>query len=588
MNLKVLAATSTAAVSLLAVPSSAATQAQIAYQVVNVRSMPTTASNVSYKATLGTKVAILSYKNGWYQVSINGRKGWVIASAVNFKKISTNTNTNNNTNNNTNTVNTGVSPKNYGAYVNVASLNYRTGPSTSYSSMGRLTYKQYVRVIGQSGGWSKIQANGRTGYVASSYLTTSAPSTNTKNTASSSSPISTSSKSYGAYVNVSALNYRSGPSTSSLSYGKLGYKQYVTVLSQSGGWSKIQANGRTGYVASSYLTTSATKNNTVLNTNTTPKSNTSYYMIVNTPVLNVRSSSSTSSSKIGRVVQGQRVLVTGTVSGWNKINANGLVGYVASAYLTNNTSSSNVSNNTYQPSGTTRYVNQGMSLDAFIEKQAKKLNTTSNGYGWTNASKSQIKAYADPNSSLNKNSNYQFAKLNTYTPDLTVEQVNSYLNKYCGPGNVFHNKGQAFINAAKKYNINVLYFISHSMIETGYGKSSLAKGSYYNGAKVYNFYGIGAYDGNAYMGGKQTAYKNGWTSVDNGLYGAANWISANYIHNKTYQQDTLYKMRWDNKHQYHQYATDVSWARTIGEKMKNIASYAKKILKISYEKPVYR
>ena len=40
----------------------------------------------------------------------------------------------------------------------------------------------------------------------------------------------------------------------------------------------------------------------------------------------------------------------------------------------------------------------------------------------------------------------------------------------------FYNQGQAFINAAKKYDIDVVYLVSHAMWETAYGSSTLAKG----------------------------------------------------------------------------------------------------------------
>ncbi|WAW15744.1 SH3 domain-containing protein [Peptostreptococcus equinus] len=512
MNLKVLA-TSVAAVSLFAVPSQAANQAQVSYQYVNVRSTPSTKGYVKFGATKGTKLAILSYKNGWYQVSINGRKGWMTANAVSFKKI-TNTSTNSNGKQGNNSIskntNVNVAPKNYGAYVNTGSLNFRTGPSTSKPSLGRLGYKQNVRVIGQVGGWTKISVNGRIGYVASQYLSNSkSPSSNNSNI------------------------------------------------------SKPKP------------------------TKPAPAQTSNNYMSVRAPRLNVRSNGSISSRVIGSLSQNQKIQVLGTSGAWTKISINGKIGYVASQYLSNvsNTTNSTSTNNT---TSTTGYTKQSTSLNAFVDRQSMKLNTISDGRGWRKATKNEIKAYANPNSAQNRNSQYQFAKLNRYTADMSAYQVNRYLNNYINSNNVFYNKGQAFINAAKANNINLLYFVSHSMIETGYGYSNLAKGSYYNGKKVYNFYGIGAYDGNAYMGGKQTAYRNGWTSIDKGLNGSANWIARNYIHNPTYRQDTLYKMRWDNKHPYHQYASDIRWSKMIGDKMQGMTRYTNKAPKLSYEKPVYR
>jgi mannosyl-glycoprotein endo-beta-N-acetylglucosaminidase len=40
----------------------------------------------------------------------------------------------------------------------------------------------------------------------------------------------------------------------------------------------------------------------------------------------------------------------------------------------------------------------------------------------------------------------------------------------------------------------------------------------------------------------------------------AQFISSGYIYNSSFQQDTLYKMRWNPVQTWHQYATDIGWA----------------------------
>ena len=182
----------------------------------------------------------------------------------------------------------------------------------------------------------------------------------------------------------------------------------------------------------------------------------------------------------------------------------------------------------------------------------------------------------------------QFARLDEYKDIITAQELNSYLNTYCKPGNVFYNQGQSFINAAKKNNINVLYLVAHSMIETGYGKSKLANGTVVNGTTVYNFFGIGAYDGSANTSGAQAAYKNGWTSVEKTIDGSAEWIARGYIHNSKYNQNTLYKMKFNYNHPYHQYATDLNWPKMIGIKMANILGYSSTGDLNSYEVPSYQ
>ena len=124
--------------------------------------------------------------------------------------------------------------------VTASSLNFRTGPSTSYSIINVLMNGQKVEYISTSGSWLKVKYNGVTGYVHGDYVT--------KGTADNSTTGTT------KYVSASVgLNVRSGAGTSYSKLGKLEYKEKVTVLSTSNGWSKINYNGKTGYVDSSYL-----------------------------------------------------------------------------------------------------------------------------------------------------------------------------------------------------------------------------------------------------------------------------------------------------------------------------------------------
>jgi beta-N-acetylglucosaminidase len=201
----------------------------------------------------------------------------------------------------------------------------------------------------------------------------------------------------------------------------------------------------------------------------------------------------------------------------------------------------------------TQQVNKGTSVMVI----AKTGDWVEVRLTWQNATASDVEPYLNPdNFSINNKDYFQFLKL-SQTANINASEVNSKILK--GKG-ILDGKGQAFVDAAKKYNINELYLISHSLLETGNGTSSLATGTVYNGRTVYNMYGYGAYDSCPLSCGAKAAYDNGWFTPEAAIIGGAQFISSRYIYNTTFQQDTLYKMRWNPVQPWHQYATDIGWA----------------------------
>ncbi|MBO1266327.1 glucosaminidase domain-containing protein, partial [Proteiniclasticum sp. SCR006] len=189
---------------------------------------------------------------------------------------------------------------------------------------------------------------------------------------------------------------------------------------------------------------------------------------------------------------------------------------------------------------------------------------------------------------------YQFIVLSG-TSGISEANLNSEL---VGKG-VLQNQAESFIAASLKCNINELYLIAHSRLETGNGTSELSNGvlvTSVNGEPVeprivYNMYGIGAVDGDALKKGSETAYTNGWFSIESAIIGGADWISRQYINNKYYMQNTLYKMRWNpaNPSGWHQYATDIEWATKQNKIMTSLVNAASKYnVTLSFDLPVYR
>ena len=54
--------------------------------------------------------------------------------------------------------------------VNTSVLNVRSGAGINYSKIGSLTQGTKVNIISESNGWSKINYNGKIGYISSQYV----------------------------------------------------------------------------------------------------------------------------------------------------------------------------------------------------------------------------------------------------------------------------------------------------------------------------------------------------------------------------------------------------------------------------------
>lgn len=242
----------------------------------------------------------------------------------------------------------------------------------------------------------------------------------------------------------------------------------------------------------------------------------------------------------------------------------------------------------------TVYTNYAKTLSAYVTAEKKQHPS----YAGKSITEAVYKGYIDPSKDTTKN--YQFLRLNTYRP-VNATTYNKLLNSNLKSGSVLKDKGSVMIAAAKKYNIDPVYLLCQTILETGYGQSVLSQGKYIstvvsgnsvvrdskkqvtgfktvNGKyitasiakkKVYNLYGIKAYDSDPQLCGFSYAYYQDWTSVDKAIYGAAQYVSEQYINNATHKQNTLYKFRYhpDSSSLWHEYATDPAYAQKIASIM---------------------
>ena len=634
---------------------------------LNVRSGPSTSYTVVTTVKKNDKVNILQSSNGWYKIETSsGKQGWVSSSYISASNSNTNNSTNNNTQSNIAIVNTDglnfrngagtsysiIKVLNKGEKVEVISesngwskvkhdsrlgyvasqyidkattnytikevntdgLNVRTGPSTSYATIGKLNKGTRVEVISESAGWSKINYNNKTAYVSSGYLkavSTSTPDTKPEDT--------TQQYKETKVVNTDGLNVRKGPSTSYESIGKIDKGTSVEVISESDGWSKINYKNTTAYVATRYLDKKTT------NTEDTTQQY-KEIKVVNTDGLNVRKGPSTSYESIGKIDKGTSVEVISESDGWSKINYKNTTAYVATRYLDKISSNEQVppvvgGESTENVSGATIYykalnytlqnhvdaqykkaLEGGNVISSSISRMSEELTTSMpQSRAFVTASKADLEYYLNPKNFTNSDKGMmQFLRLDTYKGGITESELNSYLNslpKVNGKNTVFYNQGKAFINAAQKYDIDLVYLVSHAMWETGYGKSVLAQGQTITSYKgkpldkpvtVYNFFGIGAIDKSANVSGAEASYSNGWTSIEKTIEGSAKWISANYIKSSKYNQNTIYKMKFNYDYIWHQYATDVNWSNGISGIMNNIISMYDTASNLEFEVPDYK
>jgi mannosyl-glycoprotein endo-beta-N-acetylglucosaminidase len=601
---------------------------------LNMRSNMSTSSSIILKIASGTKVSVLSTKNGWSKIAIYGKEGYVSSQYLSETNSSSTKPT---------VVKTIVK------YVDVSSnssLNLRSSASTNSTITAKLTKGTEVKVLSEFNGWSKVQANEKIGYVSSKYLSAKLDDIQEEPKIPTEDEIVDEQITTSKYINVeqgSSLKMRNNPLTTASVIVNIARGVKVQVLSESNGWSKINVYNHEGFVKSEYLSVNKPETIIAEKETETPLSETDITTkYVNVSVgssLNMRSAASTSASVITKISRGTVVTIHSQENGWSKVSANGQVGYVSTQYL-----STTEVNNTGKLNGTITKsaVNYELSLNDFtniqmaVKPQTDKKYTTyiredalvfknselptagtvngdvwnvrggagtnywvvgqvtdgqtlqilsktkdENGYiwyeiqfnkTWVNSSPEDVKYYLNPdNFSSHPVDSLQFLKLSE-TTNIDINEVNDRI--LAGRG-ILTGQAATFVAAGEMYGINELYLISHALLETGNGGSELANGVKINGKTVYNMYGIGAYDSNALISGAEYAYKAGWFTPEAAIIGGAEFIAKRFINAG---QDTIYKMRWNpagamaKGYSTHQYATDIGWASKQVKQIYNLYS----------------
>ena len=138
-----------------------------------------------------------------------------------------------------------------------ASLNIRSGPSTSYSILGGFSKGSTIKIVEKNGDWLKVQYKKSYGYVSGKYVTSIYDDVIDE----------------GAVINCTYLNVRSGPSSSYSSRGVIAKGQKVYIMGKESNWYEILYNGSAGYVSKTYISTTITSNGSNNNGNSSSGGN---------------------------------------------------------------------------------------------------------------------------------------------------------------------------------------------------------------------------------------------------------------------------------------------------------------------------
>ncbi|MFC5773098.1 C40 family peptidase [Ectobacillus antri] len=193
---------------------------------LRVRTGPSTNHSIIGSLSKGQEIEVLGEALDWYKISYNGQTGYVSKDFITANGQASEPQ---------------VSTQGNGTYiVNVDGLRIRKGPGTYHAVIGGTVKGQKLEVVGAENGWYKIKRDGAFGYVSAQYVT-KAKTTPTITT-----------ETY--YVNVNALNVRSGTGTNYSVLGVLKQGQKVAASGEQNGWLQINYNGGVAFITKEFVT----------------------------------------------------------------------------------------------------------------------------------------------------------------------------------------------------------------------------------------------------------------------------------------------------------------------------------------------
>ena len=279
---------------------------------VRMRSGAGTGSSVIGTYDKGTKMSVIGASGNWYQVSYNGKTGYVSADYMKLTVGNTgSSSSSSSTPAPTSSAGTTVSGG-FKASVIGTSVRLRSQPNTSSDTLGYYSNGVILTATGSVADWYKVSYNGKTGYMAAKYVRIT--------------PDTSYSAAKSGSVTGSGVRLRMGPSTDFASIGTLNKGASVKISGETGSWYEVSCNGEYGYMSKDYIKVVSTAS-----TQTVEKMDN--IGIVTGNGVRMRSGAGTSYSVIGYYNKGIQVQVTGKTGSWYAVSYNGLSGYMSSDYV---------------------------------------------------------------------------------------------------------------------------------------------------------------------------------------------------------------------------------------------------------------
>ncbi len=193
---------------------------------VNLRAKAGVTQSIVGWGKNGDEVEILHRGNTWHKVKLlkNGRTGWMYGRYLKIGATSSSSGSS-----------TGANVSGSVAQVMTkypsSTVNLRSGAGSDYKVVGEYGRGTRLEILDESGNWYKVQISGssRTGYMSKNYVSVGLAARTT-----------------------GRVNLRRGGGTSYAVLRTLNKGQDVTVTWVGKNWSKVRADGSTGYISNKY------------------------------------------------------------------------------------------------------------------------------------------------------------------------------------------------------------------------------------------------------------------------------------------------------------------------------------------------
>lgn len=179
-----------------------ASTATVNGSTLNVRKTPDTSAAVVMKLLQGAAVSVVTKSGNWYQISYEGKTGWVSAEYLSFTTSSSKA--------------TASSPavqvkSGSTGVISGEKVNLRSSASTDAKVLETLTKGKQVSLLGTSGDWYKVKSSsGKTGWILKGLVTASASTAQTTKTTAQTTAKTTAAKTTTAKTTTKKAASRGG------------------------------------------------------------------------------------------------------------------------------------------------------------------------------------------------------------------------------------------------------------------------------------------------------------------------------------------------------------------------------------------